>query len=231
MRSSGSSRPPAETEDPQTRRLAAWARPPWRAPRSARTKPRRRCSPSSRRYPGARDTAVLPRLAPAMVRTALGIGETSPRRAARGRPRAPDPYAEHALVAANAALAEARGDLSGRRRCLRRRRRSLGAVRGRPRAGVRAPRPGPVPARALPTDRGRTRPAARPRDLRAAPGGPRARRDRRAPAAGHRAQFVGRSGQHLVKEPTEPNGTQRYSCDIRIALTCGCSSGACLTPP
>ena len=39
----------------------------------------------------------------------------------------------------------------GSRRCLRQRRRSLGAVRGRPRAGVRAPRPGPLLAWALPT--------------------------------------------------------------------------------
>jgi hypothetical protein len=28
------------------------------------------------------------------------------------------------------------------------------------------------------------------------------------------AALLGDIGQHLVKEPTEPNGTPRYSCDI-----------------
>ena len=46
-----------------------------------------------------------------MVRTALGIGarELAERLAGGVEPRYP--YAEHALVATNAALAEARGDL------------------------------------------------------------------------------------------------------------------------
>lgn len=48
---------------------------------------------------------------PAMVRTALGIGdrELAERLAGGVKPRYP--YAEHTLVATNAALAEARGDL------------------------------------------------------------------------------------------------------------------------
>ncbi len=69
----------------------------------------------------------------------------------------PYPYAEHALVAAKRGTRRGPRGPGGRRRCLRRCRRSLGAVRGRPRAGVRAPRSGPLPARALATDRGRTR--------------------------------------------------------------------------
>jgi len=30
----------------------------------------------------------------------------------------------------------------------------------------------------------------------------------------HRRFHVASFGQHVVKEPTEPNGTPRYSCDI-----------------
>ncbi len=63
-------------------------------------------------YPGARGAPNYPVMLPAMVRTALGIGEPSlaERLVAGFEPRTP--YAEHALVTANAALAEARGDLS-----------------------------------------------------------------------------------------------------------------------
>jgi class 3 adenylate cyclase/tetratricopeptide (TPR) repeat protein len=61
--------------------------------------------------PGASANSYYPALLPAMVRTALRIGD--PALAVRLvntlEPRAP--YAEHALVAANAALTEARGDL------------------------------------------------------------------------------------------------------------------------
>jgi class 3 adenylate cyclase/tetratricopeptide (TPR) repeat protein len=62
-------------------------------------------------YPGARENPNYLALLPAMVRTALGIDESAlARRLASGlEPRYP--YAEHALVAANAALTEARGDL------------------------------------------------------------------------------------------------------------------------
>ena len=61
--------------------------------------------------PHARMTVLYPVFLPAMVRTALAIGETSlAERLVSGlQPRYL--YAEHALVAANAALAEARGDL------------------------------------------------------------------------------------------------------------------------
>lgn len=64
-------------------------------------------------FPGTRDTPYYPAFLPAMVRTALAIGE--PALAARlvvdFEPLYP--YAEHALVAANAALTEASGDLRG----------------------------------------------------------------------------------------------------------------------
>jgi class 3 adenylate cyclase/tetratricopeptide (TPR) repeat protein len=61
-------------------------------------------------YPGARDNPNYPVFLPAMVRTALGMGETKlAERLVRGMdPRYP--YAEHSLVAANAAVTEARGD-------------------------------------------------------------------------------------------------------------------------
>ena len=118
---------------------------------------------------------------PAMVRTALGIGELALAERLVGGYKPRYPYAEHALVAANAALTEARGDLQT-------------AADAYADAADRWERFGVVPeqafallgqgrclARAVPTDRGRTRPATRPRDLRAAPGRARARRDRRAP--------------------------------------------------
>jgi class 3 adenylate cyclase/tetratricopeptide (TPR) repeat protein len=62
-------------------------------------------------YPGARDNANYPVLLPAMARAALRIGEPelAERLMSGLEPRYP--YAEHALVAANAALTEARGDL------------------------------------------------------------------------------------------------------------------------
>jgi len=61
--------------------------------------------------PGARENAYYAAFLPAMVRTALAIGD---RRLAERlvdgvEPR--NPYAEHVLVAANAALAEDRGDI------------------------------------------------------------------------------------------------------------------------
>ena len=62
-------------------------------------------------FPGARDNQIYPMFLPAMVRTALGIGEPelAERLVSGLEPRYP--LAEHALVAANAALTEARGDL------------------------------------------------------------------------------------------------------------------------
>ena len=64
-------------------------------------------------YPGAREQQPNYNIMlPTMVRTALGIGEPAlaERLVAGLEPRYP--YAEHAVVAANAALTEARGDLS-----------------------------------------------------------------------------------------------------------------------
>jgi class 3 adenylate cyclase/tetratricopeptide (TPR) repeat protein len=62
-------------------------------------------------YPGARGNANYPGLLPTMVRTALGIGEIElAGRLVKGV-ESSRPYAEHALVAANAALVEARGDV------------------------------------------------------------------------------------------------------------------------
>ena len=62
-------------------------------------------------YPGAHDNPNYTDMLPALVRAALGIADSAlAERLARGlQPR--NPYARHALVAANAALTEARGDL------------------------------------------------------------------------------------------------------------------------
>ena len=61
-------------------------------------------------YPGVRDNGYYPALLAAMVRAALQVGEPAlaERLIAGLEPRYP--YAEHALVAANAALSEDRGD-------------------------------------------------------------------------------------------------------------------------
>ena len=63
-------------------------------------------------FPGARDNLYFPTLLPSTVRSALRMDELQlAERLVNGlEPRYP--YAEHALVAANAALTEARGDLS-----------------------------------------------------------------------------------------------------------------------
>ena len=193
----------------RTRRTSswAWARPlPSRAPRSARTKPRRRSSPRSRRPPAFACSLYYPVFLPAMVRTALGIGERrrSPSVSSRGlEPRYP-------LRRARPRRGERRPHRgprgpAGRRRCLRRCRRSLGAVRGRPRAGVRAPRSGPVSDRARP-DRPRplpscSTPARSSSGSRRPPRSPRPTRSFRRP---RRSARSGDGGQHLVKEPTEP---------------------------
>src|SRR5207244_10011122 len=62
-------------------------------------------------YPGARDDANYPALLNAMVRTALVIGDRELARRLVGGLEPQYPLAEHALVAANAALTEAQGDL------------------------------------------------------------------------------------------------------------------------
>ena len=61
---------------------------------------------------GGSELVNLPHLFPAMVRTALQIGDTELALQLAGGVAPRYPYAEHALVAANAALAEANGDLS-----------------------------------------------------------------------------------------------------------------------
>ncbi len=63
-------------------------------------------------YPGVRDNTAYPEMLPAMVRIALGIGEPSLAERLVADYEPPYPLAEHALVAANAVLTEARGDLS-----------------------------------------------------------------------------------------------------------------------
>jgi hypothetical protein len=62
-------------------------------------------------YPGARDNTLYPALLPAMVRAALQIGEPALAERLIGDLEPRYPYAEHALVAANAAITESRGDL------------------------------------------------------------------------------------------------------------------------
>ena len=88
----------------------------------------------------------------------------------------------------------------GSRRRLRRRRPALADLRRRPRASLRPPRPGPLPRRARPHDRGRPAPPPGPRHLPGATGRPGARRNRRAPPTGDRAQLLEAGG------PTPPFG-------------------------
>ena len=61
--------------------------------------------------PGARDNQYYPDLLPAMVRTALRIGEPALAERLVGALEPRYPLSEHALVAANAILTEGRGDL------------------------------------------------------------------------------------------------------------------------
>ena len=61
--------------------------------------------------PGSRETHNYPPVLPAMVRTALALGDLQlAERLAGGFELSRYPYAEHAIVAANAAISEARGD-------------------------------------------------------------------------------------------------------------------------
>jgi len=61
--------------------------------------------------PGSRNTTEYAVMLPSMVRTALAIGEPSVAQALVGDLEPNAPYIEQALVTANAALTEARGDL------------------------------------------------------------------------------------------------------------------------
>ena len=109
-----------------------------RRPRSCRPRTGRTSGRSPRR---GRDHARqsrnpnYPAYLPAMVRTALTLGdsELAQRLGAGVEPQTPNP--EHALVAASAALAESRATW-GRGRRVRRCRPALAVVRGRSRAGV-----------------------------------------------------------------------------------------------
>ena len=62
-------------------------------------------------YPGARATSYYRAVLPAMVRTALGLGEPALAERLVSGLQPPYPLAEHAVVAAGAAITEARGDL------------------------------------------------------------------------------------------------------------------------
>ena len=61
-------------------------------------------------YPGVRDNQNYPDLLPAMVRTALAVGDPAVADRLATGPEPRYPLAEHALVTAGAALTEARGD-------------------------------------------------------------------------------------------------------------------------
>ena len=63
-------------------------------------------------YPGARDNTFYPVLLTTMMRTALSIGEADLAARLVADYEARTPYSAHAVAAANAMLAEARGDLA-----------------------------------------------------------------------------------------------------------------------
>ena len=211
------------TEDPQLVVAGSGiGRPGARRARAGRG--RGRAARRGRGLPRCPRQPELRRYLPAMVRTALAIGdrELAERLVDGLEPRYP--YAEHALVAANAALTEARGDLQA-------------AADAYADAADRWERFGVVPEQAFALlGQGRcllglSRPTeaapvlqTRSGDLRAAPGGPRARGDRRAPAAGDRAQLVtgdlvntwSRSRRNPTVLPGTPvtprNGSERQKC-------------------
>ncbi len=88
--STGSSPPPAR---PRTRSSSssAWARPPRCAPRSAQDEAAAALLTELESYPGARDNQNYTAMLPAMVRTALGIGEPALAERLVERLRAPHP--------------------------------------------------------------------------------------------------------------------------------------------
>ena len=152
------------------------------------------CSPSSLGAPTPTCREIYVAIIPAMVRAALDLEDPGLARRLVDRIEPRSPYAEHAIVAANAALTEARGDLQAAADAYADaagRWERFGVV---PEQAFALLGQGPVSARAVPADRGRSGPAAGSRDLRPAAEPPRARRDRRAPRTGDGAQFVGSPG-------------------------------------
>ena len=91
--------------------ISAWAPPLSRARCSVRTRPQPRCSIGSRRLPVRARPSRTAAFLPSLVRAALGIEDSvlAERLVSGLEPRYP--YSEHALVAVNAAVTEAHGDL------------------------------------------------------------------------------------------------------------------------
>ncbi len=116
--------------------------------------------------PGARAIQYYGVYLPTMVRTALGLGDRPLAERLVDGYVSPHPFAALAAVTVSAALNEARGDQQSGGRRLRRGRRTLAAVRGRPRAGVRAARTGPLPGGIRATDRSDAGTETGPGDLR-----------------------------------------------------------------
>ena len=136
--------------------------------------------------PGVREALNFAAYLPAMVRTALAIGERELAERLVGGVEPRHPYAEHALVAANAALAEDGGDLQVAANAYAEAADRWNGVRRRARERLRAPRSGSLSARPRPTRRGRQRPSSRPGDLRRARRRADALGDGCAPRRGHR---------------------------------------------
>jgi tetratricopeptide (TPR) repeat protein len=146
---------------------------------------------------------------PTIVRMALALGDRDLAERLVDRVEPSYPYAGHALLAANAALAEARGDLRP-------------ATDAYAEAADRWERFGDVPENAFallgqgrclvglarPTE-GRTGPARSSRDFRAARCGTGARGDGRAPPAGDRAQFLETACRSLIQLRRSSSCTRR----------------------
>ena len=163
-------------------------------------------------YPGVRDSPFYPALLPAMVRTALGLGELDLAERLLIGLESRYPYAEHALVGGNAAITQATGDFAA-------------SAEAYAEASDRWERFGVVPEQAFallgqgrcfvglssPTEAAPVLQHARElfERLHAAPA---VAETRCAAAAGHRAQVIDRApGQRLVKEPTPAH---RYSTTL-----------------
>ena len=125
------------------------------------------------RSPEIRANAVYFNVLPAMMRTSLHLGETALAERLLSGLESHYPLAEHALDRDRSRPRGGPRRPASCGRCLCRRRRSLGAVWDRSRAGVRASWQRAMSPRPRATERGCTRPAARTRDLRPTSGGSR----------------------------------------------------------
>ena len=108
--------------------------------------------------PGSRENGNYSALLPALVRSALTTNHYQLAHQLTIGVQPHWPYHEHALATATAALSEANDNLDAAADGYADAAQGVANLRCRARAGVRPPRPGPLPRRARPADRGRPAP-------------------------------------------------------------------------